>query len=112
MKEMRPWGNFQVLLEEENLKVKLLEVLPGRRLSYQSHEHRSERWTIAEGEADITIDDRRSRYSTGQMIMIDRGQKHRVGNPSDSVLRIIEVQLGDKLEEGDITRYDDDYGRI
>lgn len=111
MKESRPWGSFVVIHEEAGLKIKLLEVLPGMRLSYQSHDHRSERWVVVQGQADITLDDRTSRFSRGDLVGIGMKQKHRVANPGEGILRIVEVQLGDYLGEDDIRRYEDDFGR-
>ncbi|MBN1540291.1 MAG: phosphomannose isomerase type II C-terminal cupin domain [Candidatus Thermoplasmatota archaeon] len=112
MKEDRPWGVFTVLDEEKGFKVKVIEVLPGKRLSYQSHSGRSERWVIVQGEAEVTLDGHEDRYSRGEVVEIGIGQKHRVSNPGATVLKIVEVQLGDYLGEDDIKRYDDDFGRI
>ncbi|MGA1819603.1 MAG: phosphomannose isomerase type II C-terminal cupin domain [Thermoplasmatota archaeon] len=112
MMEKRPWGGFKVIHSEEGTKVKILEVQPGMRLSYQSHEHRMERWVIIQGEADVTIDGKETWHSRGDMVQIDRGQKHRIANPGTAMLRIVEVQIGDYLEEDDITRYEDDFGRV
>lgn len=111
MMEKRPWGGFRVIHSEEGMKVKILEVQPGMRLSYQSHERRMERWVIVQGEADITIDGKETWYSKGEFIQIEKGQKHRVANPGNAVLKIVEVQLGDYLGEDDIVRYEDDFGR-
>jgi len=111
MIEQRPWGSFQVIHSEEEMKVKILEVQPGKRLSYQSHKNRMERWVIVQGEADITIDGKETWHSRGEVIQIEKGQKHRISNPGDNILRIVEVQLGDYLGEDDIIRYEDDYGR-
>jgi len=111
MKEERPWGSFEVLHEGSGFKVKILEVSEGKRLSYQSHERREERWVIAEGTAEIIIDDKVSRGHPGDVIYIEKGQKHRLSNPGKIPLKIIEVQLGDYLEEDDIIRYTDDFGR-
>jgi mannose-6-phosphate isomerase-like protein (cupin superfamily) len=108
----RPWGSFTVILEGDGFKVKLIEVQPGRRLSYQSHDHRMERWVIVEGTAGVIIEDREFNRSKGEMVEIGIGQRHRLINPSSStVLKIVEVQLGDYLGEDDITRFKDDFGR-
>jgi mannose-6-phosphate isomerase-like protein (cupin superfamily) len=110
--ERRPWGSFKVLYDGEDCKVKILEVEPGKRLSYQSHEKRSERWTVVEGIATVIIDDVSSVHPVGDVISVERGQKHRLINISDNLLRIIEVQLGEYFGEDDIIRYEDDHGRI
>ena len=112
MLENRPWGNFQVIHEEKGLKVKIIEVDPGKRLSLQSHAHRSERWVIIEGTAEIIIDNEKMMKQTGEVVRIEVGQKHRLINPGESTLRLIEVQMGVYLEEDDIVRYEDDFGRV
>ncbi|MBN1390773.1 MAG: phosphomannose isomerase type II C-terminal cupin domain [Candidatus Thermoplasmatota archaeon] len=112
MTEDRPWGVFTVVDEGDDCKVKVIEVLPGKRLSYQSHARRSERWVIVHGEADVTLDGHEKRFFRGDVVEIGVGQKHRVANPGGTVLRMIEVQLGDYLGEDDIIRYQDDFGRV
>lgn len=111
MMEDRPWGNFKVIHEEDGCKIKIIEVQPGKRLSYQSHSHRKERWVIIEGTAEVTIEDHKFTREIGGVVEIEVGQKHRLSNPSNSILRLIEVQLGEYLGEDDIERYEDDFGR-
>jgi len=107
----RPWGSFTVLDEGEGYKVKRIEVLPKKRLSYQKHSRRSEHWFIVAGKALVTLDDKEYLLEKGQSIDIPLGSAHRVENPDSEKLVFIEVQLGDYLGEDDIVRLQDDYGR-
>lgn len=109
--DQRPWGTFTVLDEGKDFKVKRIEVLPGKRLSYQRHTHRAEHWVVVQGTAKVTLDDREIVISTGQSIDIAVGAAHRVENPGDENLLFIEVQRGDYLGEDDIVRLHDDFGR-
>ena len=81
--EVRPWGSFHVLDEGENFKVKRIEVLPGKRLSYQRHTRRSEHWFVTCGTAKVTLNDHEILVKTGQSVDISVGDKHRVENPGE-----------------------------
>ena len=109
--DQRPWGTFTVLDEGQDFKVKRIEVLPGKRLSYQRHAHRAEHWVVVQGTAKVTLDDREIVISAGQAIDIAVGAAHRVENPGDESLLFIEVQRGAYLGEDDIVRLQDDFGR-
>ena len=109
--ERRPWGSFYVLEEGTGFKVKRITVLPGKRLSYQSHARRSERWIVASGAALVTIDGVARDAMVGGLIEVPVGVKHRVENPGAEPLVFIEIQLGDYFGEDDIVRYEDDFGR-
>ena len=109
--DRRPWGTFTVLDEGENFKVKRIEVLPGKRLSYQKHAQRAEHWVVVQGTAKVTLDNRNLIVTTGQAIDIAVGSAHRVENPRDELLIFIEVQRGGYLGEDDIVRLQDDFGR-
>lgn len=110
--DRRPWGSFTVLDSADTYKVKRIEVLPGKRLSYQSHSRRAEHWYIVAGIAKVTLNDKESLVVAGEAIDIGVGSAHRVENPSDSeTLVFIEVQTGDYFGEDDIERYEDDFGR-
>ena len=111
-KSKRPWGKYTVIKEESNFKLKMIEVNPGQRLSYQYHNKRSEVWTIVEGKGEVTIDDKKIFLEYGDSIKIDTKSKHRIFNSSDSILKFIEVQTGSYFGEDDIVRIDDDYKRI
>lgn len=107
----RPWGNYTVLDEGEGYKVKRIEVLPGKRLSYQKHAQRAEHWFVTHGTAKVTLDDEEFFVRKGEAIDIKLGTAHRVENPGDEVMVFIEVQQGDYLGEDDIVRLEDDFGR-
>src|SRR5215208_6310851 len=110
--DRRPWGTFTVLDEGDNFKVKRIEVLPGKRLSYQKHAQRAEHWVVVQGTAKVTIDDRDIVLAAGEAIDIAIGAAHRVENPGQETLVFIEVQRGAYLGEDDIVRLQDDFGRV
>ncbi len=107
----RPWGSYTVLDSGPGYLLKRIEVLPGETLSLQSHQHRSEHWTVAAGIADIVLDEETFQLKVNGSITIPKSSKHRLGNPSSELLIIFEVQFGDILDEADISRYEDRYGR-
>ena len=109
--DRRPWGSYTVLEETSSFKVKRIEVLPGKRLSYQKHSQRAEHWFVVEGTAKVTLDGKEITVRTGESIDIPIGVAHRVENPGDEDLIFIEVQRGTYLGEDDIVRLQDDYGR-
>src|SRR5687767_13295415 len=93
--DQRPWGSFTVLDEGDNYKVKRIEVLPGKRLSYQRHKRRAEHWFVVAGIAKVTLNDREILVKAGEAIDIQTGDAHRVENPESSALIFIETQTGD-----------------
>jgi mannose-6-phosphate isomerase-like protein (cupin superfamily) len=109
--EQRPWGAWHVLDEGPGYKVKRIEVRPGARLSYQTHAHRSEHWTVVQGTATCILDGETLELKPGGTIEVGIGTPHRIANRHDQDLVIIEVQRGDYTGEDDIVRLDDDYGR-
>lgn len=109
--DQRPWGNYTVLEEAPTFKVKRIEVLPGKRLSYQKHAQRAEHWFVVGGTAKVTLDGRELTVRTGEAIDIPIGTAHRVENPGAEDLIFIEVQRGTYLGEDDIVRLEDDFGR-
>ncbi len=109
--EDRPWGSFDVLVDQKNTKVKRLLVNPGQRLSLQSHKLRDEHLVIVKGTAQVTLDDETVEKSYGQHVFIKRGTKHRIACVGSDPVEIIEVQVGDGFPEEDIVRYADDYHR-
>ena len=109
--DQRPWGTYTVLEEDRGFKVKRIEVLPGKRLSYQKHAQRAEHWFVVEGTAKVTLDDQEITVRAGEAIDIPIGAAHRVENPDEGNLVFIEVQRGSYLGEDDIVRLQDDYGR-
>jgi mannose-6-phosphate isomerase len=110
--EQRPWGSFTILDEGENYKVKRLEVLPGKRLSYQRHSHRSEHWFVVQGTAKVTLNGLEMLVETGKAIDVPQGTAHRIENePDGEHLVLIETQTGTYFGEDDIERLEDDFGR-
>jgi mannose-6-phosphate isomerase len=107
----RPWGNFTVLDEGEGYKVKRIEVLPGKRLSYQKHAQRAEHWMVVQGTAKVTLDGKEILLNAGEVVDIPIGAAHRVENPGDVKMIFIEIQRGSYLGEDDIVRLQDDFGR-
>ncbi len=109
----RPWGNYTVLDEGERFKVKRIEVLPEKRLSYQKHKRRAEHWFVVCGTAKVTLNDKEILIKTGEAIDIALGDAHRVENPdAKELLVFIETQTGDYFGEDDIVRLEDDFGRM
>lgn len=112
VQDYRPWGHYKVLEEEKDtFKIKRITVNQGKRLSYQLHHHRSEHWIVVRGMAKVTVDGEEKFVRSGESIFFTEGQKHRLENPGKTPLEIIEVQMGQYLEEDDIVRFDDEYGR-
>jgi mannose-1-phosphate guanylyltransferase/mannose-6-phosphate isomerase len=108
----RPWGWYASTFIADGFKTKVFSVNPKQRLSLQSHAHRSEVWTIVSGEGVCYVDGRCCKVKANSLARIPVGAKHRIENTSETEnLVIAEVQAGDYLEEDDIVRYEDDYGR-
>lgn len=110
-KVARPWGWYDSVDEGERFKVKRIQVKPGASLSLQMHHHRAEHWIVVKGTAEITNGDEVILLTENQSTYIPQGQTHRLANPGDTPLEIIEVQSGGYLGEDDIVRFEDTYGR-
>jgi mannose-1-phosphate guanylyltransferase/mannose-6-phosphate isomerase len=110
-KVARPWGWYDRVDEGERFKVKRIQVKSGASLSLQMHHHRAEHWIVVKGTAEITNGDQVVTLTENQSTYIPQGQTHRLSNPGKSTLEIIEVQSGSYLEEDDIVRFEDNYGR-
>jgi mannose-1-phosphate guanylyltransferase/mannose-6-phosphate isomerase len=110
-KDYRPWGWFESLAMGEGFQVKRIHVKPGAALSLQSHERRSEHWIVVEGTARVTIDDTVQTMAEGQSVYVPLGARHRLENPGEFPMVLIEVQIGTYLDEDDIVRYEDLYAR-
>jgi mannose-6-phosphate isomerase len=108
----RPWGSYTVIEEQPDHKVKTILVRPGKRLSYQLHEHRAEHWFVVRGHGRVTLDGSDREVGPGSTVEVDIGVAHRVANTGDDDLVFIEVQHGDSFAEDDIVRLEDDYGRV
>jgi len=107
----RPWGEYTVLEEQPGFKMKRITVESGASLSLQRHQHRSEHWVVVSGTATVTCDDKVTTITCNQSTYIPVGSKHRLDNRGKIPLQLIEIQVGEYLEEDDIERFDDVYGR-
>ncbi len=107
----KPWGSFDVLRRGPRHQVKSLTLDVGQTLSLQSHHHRSEHWIVVQGTSQINLDAQSILKAEGEHIHIPIGAVHRIRNRGKIPLIVIEVQCGSYLEEDDIIRYDDAYGR-
>jgi mannose-6-phosphate isomerase-like protein (cupin superfamily) len=109
--ERRPWGGFETLQVGAGYKVKRLVVQPGHRISLQRHRFRAEHWVVVAGAPRIVIEGRGRRLKPRATVEVPRGAWHRIENPGRRPVVIIEVQHGSRLDERDIVRRHDDYGR-
>ncbi len=109
--DSRPWGTWEVLDSGDNFCVKKIKVIPGGKLSLQSHRFRAEHWIIVEGEAVVTLGEDKLNKKADESVYIPAETKHRIQNDSSAEVIFIEVQTGDNLDENDIIRYEDVYGR-
>ena len=107
----RPWGRYEVLTESDGFKVKRITVVPGGRLSLQSHQHRAEHWVVVTGIATVTVEEIVQKVAVNGYVHIPLQAKHRLENYTDAPVVLIEVQSGLYLGEDDIIRYEDIYGR-
>jgi len=108
----RPWGFYELIDEGPGFKVKRIAVKPQACLSLQAHQHRAEHWVVVKGTAEVTRDDEISVLNENESTFIPVGVKHRLANPGEQLLEIIEVQSGSYLGEDDIVRFADNYGRV
>lgn len=109
--ERRPWGGFETLQVGAGYKVKRLVVQPGHRISLQRHRFRAEHWVVVAGAPRVVIQGRGRRLKPRATVDVPRRAWHRIENPGRRPVVIIEVQLGSHLDERDIIRRHDDYGR-
>ena len=107
----RPWGSYEGVGRGARYQVKRIKVKPGASISLQLHRHRAEHWVVVRGVAEITRGEETLTLFENQSTYIPQGTKHRLRNPSDQTLELIEIQVGDYLGEDDIVRFDDLYGR-
>ena len=108
----RPWGWYDSIDEGDRFKVKRIQVKPGGSLSLQKHAHRAEHWVVIKGTAEIANGEEVLTLTENQSTYIPPGTLHRLSNPGDIPLEIIEVQSGSYVGEDDIERFKDDYGRV
>jgi len=107
----RPWGWYQTMDLGERFRVKRIQVTPGKQLSLQKHHHRAEHWVVVRGTAEVTRDDEVLTVRENESIYLPLGCVHRLANPGRIPVEIIEIQTGAYLEEDDIVRLEDDFGR-
>jgi len=107
----RPWGSYTVLEEGKFYKIKRIVVKPGAKLSLQMHYHRSEHWVVIKGTAEVVVGDKEILLCENQSVDIPKATRHRLANPGKVPVEIIEIQSGPYLEEDDIVRFEDVYGR-
>ena len=107
----RPWGSFLSIEEGRTWQIKKIYVEPGASLSLQMHFHRSEHWVVVSGTAKIEIGNLTKNVLPNESVYIPLGVKHRLSNPTELPLTLIEIQSGNYLGEDDIKRFEDKYGR-
>jgi mannose-6-phosphate isomerase-like protein (cupin superfamily) len=110
--ENRPWGRYKILDQSADYKVKRIEVKPQKRLSLQSHKKRAEIWIIVRGKFEVTIAAKIFKAKSGDIIKINKGQKHRIKCLAQTKGIFIEIQLGSYFGEDDEIRWADDFKRI
>jgi mannose-1-phosphate guanylyltransferase/mannose-6-phosphate isomerase len=106
----RPWGSFKQFANNEDCTVSLMTVLPGQRLSLQSHTGRAELWIVIDDGAIVQVGDNIKEYKAGDEIWIPANERHRLSCNGDNPVRVLEVAFGN-WQQDDITRYGDDYNR-
>jgi mannose-1-phosphate guanylyltransferase/mannose-6-phosphate isomerase len=108
----RPWGSYEGIDAGPRFQVKRLSVKPGAQLSLQMHHHRAEHWVVVKGTARVTCGDRTFNLHENESTYIPICERHRLENPGNIPLEVIEIQSGSYLGEDDIVRYDDVYDRV
>ena len=108
----RPWGWYITKEKQNNFQIKVINLKPGAKISLQLHHKRAEHWVVVKGIATVTKGKEIFELKTNESTYIPIGTKHRLENKTKNELKLVEVQSGDYLEEDDIERFDDEYGRI
>jgi mannose-1-phosphate guanylyltransferase/mannose-6-phosphate isomerase len=106
----RPWGSFKQFAHNRACTVSLMTVLPGQRLSLQSHAGRAELWIVIDDGALVQVGETERTCRAGEEVWIRASEKHRLSNRGDAPVRVLEVAFGD-WQQDDIQRYADDYRR-
>ena len=110
MDNIRPWGNYEVVKTDEGYQVKVLNIYAGKRISLQTHKHRSETWYVVSGKGTEQVRGANLPLFAGVVVQVPKKAEHRITAKTN--LKIVEIQVGAYLGEDDIVRLDDDYGRI
>lgn len=108
----KPWGAYRTITKKDSLKFKELKIKAGHQLSYQSHKKRKEHWIVTKGSVEAIVEGQTNKLQTNDHFFVDQKIKHRLKNPTKQNALLLEIQMGNYLEEDDIIRYEDDYGRI
>jgi mannose-1-phosphate guanylyltransferase/mannose-6-phosphate isomerase len=108
----RLWGFYKDIYRSDRERIKKISVYPGKRLSLQYHNYRTENWTITKGIAKVQVGNNVFYKKESETIFIPVKEIHRIENDTEFLIEFIEIQLGDYLEEDDIVRLEDDYGRV
>lgn len=111
-KDSRPWGTWEVLDAGDGFCVKRICVTPGNILSLQLHHFRAEHWIIVKGEALVTLGNEKIIKKANESVYIPAETKHRIQNNTQNNMEFIEIQTGENLDENDIVRFQDSYGRV
>ena len=111
-KVYRPWGEYQSIYSEKGFLIKILRIYPKNKISLQYHNKRSEHWIVVEGIATVIKGKKKFKLKQNQSTYISKGEIHRLSNETNKNLTLVEVQTGSYLEEDDIVRLEDVYGRI
>ncbi len=111
-KVARPWGFYETVAQGERFQVKRITVHPGQALSLQMHHHRAEHWVVVRGTAQVTRGEESFLLTENQSTYIPVGARHRLENPGQLELELIEIQSGSYLGEDDIVRFEDRYQRV
>lgn len=106
----RPWGSFKQFANNQPCTVSMMTVLPGQRLSLQSHTGRAELWIVIDNDSTVQVGDDIKTYQAGDEIWIPADERHRLSNGGQAPIRVLEVAFGNWQQE-DIRRYEDDYQR-
>lgn len=109
--DTRPWGTWEVTDCGKGFCVKRITVNPGGILSLQLHHHRAEHWIMVNGVATVTLGEQQIEKKAGESVYIPQETKHRIQNNASQPLEFVEVQVGENLDENDIVRLEDKYGR-
>jgi mannose-6-phosphate isomerase-like protein (cupin superfamily) len=110
MDNIRPWGNYEVVKTDEGYQVKVLNIYAGKRISLQTHKHRSETWYVVSGKGTAQVRGANLPLFAGVVVQVPKKAEHRITAKTN--LKIVEIQVGAYLGEDDIIRLDDDYGRV